>query len=69
MIAKRSGTSVDEHPRTTQDIVKCADDALYLIKNNGRNGIMAWHELAADYPEQRHTPNFAESPENPRPAG
>lgn len=50
---------------TTQDIVKRADDALYWVKNNGRNGIMAWHELTHDYRDQRlelTTPTSATCP-------
>jgi len=41
------------HPDTAEDIVKRADDALYWVKNNGRDGIMAWHELTKDYRERR----------------
>lgn len=37
------------HPNTAAEIVKRADDALYWVKNNGRDGLMAWHELTTDY--------------------
>lgn len=32
-----------DDPLTVDTIVKRADDALYWVKNHGRNGIMAWH--------------------------
>ncbi|NBC47574.1 MAG: diguanylate cyclase [Gammaproteobacteria bacterium] len=38
---------------TAKEVVKRADDALYWVKNHGRNGVMAWHELDHDYREQR----------------
>lgn len=53
VIAKQSPSTIGEHPSTAQDIVKRADAALYWVKNNGRDDLMAWHELSADYRAQR----------------
>jgi diguanylate cyclase (GGDEF)-like protein len=53
VIPDRLPAVADESPSSPHDIVRRADDALYWVKNNGRNGLMAWHELDPGYREQR----------------
>lgn len=36
---------------TQDDLIRKADEALYFVKRNGRNGIMNWVELAGGAPE------------------
>ena len=36
---------------TQDDLIRKADEALYFVKRNGRNGIMNWMELAGGAPE------------------
>ncbi|MBN2231410.1 MAG: GGDEF domain-containing protein [Deltaproteobacteria bacterium] len=70
VISDRPPAPADETPRSPHDIVKRADDALYWVKDNGRDGLMAWHELDPGYREQRRNapPTAGEPPAGTAPA-